>query len=199
LCARLSGRKSFAQLTPSPTRFTPQSISPWPRRKTHRSTSGALPRSSSTSPLTPIIIETREGLLKGLVAPSSKWIGQSSNTTRNITSFIDLIWIERFSAVTITCVTWWADLCGEWMGLNRGGTTGSRSSRRSATTDVEEWERPVRFEEKSTVALSTGTHLARPELWPKHIDGGKKNYEEMMRGIVGAVRMISISGVRLRN
>jgi hypothetical protein len=58
---------------------------------------------------------------------------------------------------------------------------------------------PVRFEEKSIVALSTGSHCARHELWPKHIDGGKKNYEEMMRGIVGAVRMISISGVRLRN
>jgi hypothetical protein len=83
LCARLSGRKSFAQLTPSPTRFTPQSISPWPRRKTHRSTSGALPRSSSTSPAI-AIIEMRKGLLKKPVSPSIDWIGQSSITTAHL-------------------------------------------------------------------------------------------------------------------
>jgi hypothetical protein len=146
LCARLSGRKSFAQLTPSPTRFTPQSISPWPRRKTHRSTSGALPRSSSTSPLTPII-ETREGLLKGLVAPSSKWIGQSSNTTGNITSFIDLIWIERFPASLSTCGALVGRLKhrlpqrtdGCWID-GRDSTSGSRRSWPSAVAGVEKME-----------------------------------------------------------
>lgn len=45
----------------------------------------------------------------------------------------------------------------------------------------------VPLEEKSMVAFSTGPHWAWHELWPKHIEGDKKNYEDMMRGFVGAV------------
>jgi hypothetical protein len=50
---------------------------------------------------------------------------------------------------------------------------------------------PVPLEEKSMVAFSTGPHWAWHELWPKHINGDEKNYEDMMRGFVGAVRKIS--------